>query len=195
MEFCQHSIAPPSGLLPSHGVLSAPALALTSDAGQAAARLLADGRARAAALVEEELARSRHDIAAARHKALEQSSAMLAAMERLPRDFLAQAEPTVIQLAQALFQRLVGTLAPAEQAAALLRQLVEAAPLRLPEPVLRLHPQDAAQLAPRLLPPGWALQPDPAQAPRCWRLESRHGEWQFDFDAAVLELVRSLEES
>lgn len=194
MNFCRHSVTLPPGLAASHGVLSAAALALTTDAQEAAARLLADGRARAAALVEEELARCRRDIAAAQHKALEQSAAMLAGMERLPRDFLAQAEATVIGLAQALFQRLVGTLAPGEQAAALLRQLVEAAPLRLPEPVLRLHPDDAAGLAPRLVPPGWAVQPDPAQAPRCWRLESSHGEWQFDFDAAVLALAQALDD-
>lgn len=196
MDFCRTNIEMPRGLVATHGVLSAESLALTADARLAGERLLAAARAQAAALVDEELQRCRADIDARQQAALRQAQAMLAELERLPREFLARSEPIVIELAQALFMRLAGELAPAERARALLRQLQMETPLRLPEPVLHAHPSDPvldAGEAPAA-PSGWSVRADPALAPGRYRLESAAGEWRVDFDAAALALVQSLEE-
>lgn len=195
MDFCRARIEMPPGLAANHGVLSAPALALTTDARLAAERLVTAARAQAAALVGDELLRCRADIDARQQEALCQAQAMLAGLERLPREFLARTEPVVIELAQALFMRLVGKLAPAERARALLHQLQAETPLRLPEPVLYAHPDDPvldATHAPEL-PSGWRARADAALPPGRYRLASAAGEWQVDFDAAALALVRSLE--
>lgn len=197
MEFCRTRIAMPPGLAATHGVLGGAGLALCADARLAAERLLEAARVQAAALVDEEAARCRADIALGQQQALDQARAMLDALERMPREFLERTEPIVVELAQALFMRLVGELAPAERVAALLRQLQAAAPPRLPEAVLRLHPDEAALLAPGAgtgpaLPFGWSLRPDPSLAPGRARLESAAGEWQLDFAAAALELSQAL---
>lgn len=193
MDFCSTRIDMPPGLVASHGILSSAALALSEDAQVAAGRLLAEAQTRAGALVEDELARCREDIGARQRQALGQLQAMLAAQERLPREFLARTGPVVIELAQALFLRLVGELAPHERAQVLLRQLQTEAPARLADPELRVHPEDALSIAPRLLPAGWRVRPDPNLARGCYRLESGAGEWQVDFDAATLALSDALE--
>lgn len=192
MEFCRTRIDAPPGLVATHGILSGAALALSSDARVAAERLLAQAQARADALVEAELERCRADIGARQQEALGQLQTMLAAQERLPREFLARTEPLVIELARKLFLHLVGELAPHERAQVLLRQLQAEAPPRLAGPELRLHPEDAPALAPRLLPAGWTVRPDPALARGCYRLESGAGEWLVDFDAATLALSDAL---
>jgi len=188
MAFCTTRIDAPAGLVATHGILSCATLALSADAREAAQRLLAQAERQAAALVEAELDRCRIDIGARQREALDQAGAMLAALDSLPRAFVARTEPLVIELAQALFMRLTGELAPHERAQALLRQLQAEAPPRLPEPVLRVHPDDAPAIAPRLVPNGWSVRPDPALVPGRYRLESSGGEWQVDFDAAVLAL-------
>lgn len=193
MDFCRTRIDAPPGLVATHGILSSAALALSEDARVAAGRLLDQAREQAAALVEDELARCRSEIAARQQEALGQLQAMLAEQERLPREFVARTGPLVIELAQALFLRLAGELAPPERAPVLLRQLQGEAPPRLADPELRVHPDDAQALAPRLLPPGWRVRPDAALARGCYRLESSAGEWLVDFDAATLALADALQ--
>lgn len=193
MDFCRTHLTLPRDLASRHGVLHAATLAVSCDGREVADRLIEAARVQAAALVDAQMARCQHDIDAYQQASLRQARTMLAALERMPRDFLAQVEPVVIELAQTLFKRLVGELAPAATAAALLRQLVAAAPPRLLEPVLHMHPVDAALLAPGLVPASWTLRADSALAPRRCRLESASGEWQVDFDAAALELAQTLE--
>ena len=194
MNFCQQTIAAVPGLAPAAGVLSLAALRVTSDAVAAAARIRSDAQAQALHEHASAAERSRDERAALEAGTVAQAQSMLAELGQLQRRLLDQAGPIVADLAQALFVRLAGALAPADRLAAMLHQLSASAPPRLVDPVLRLHPADAAlaDTAPGPLPPAWRVEPDPALAPGRCRLEAASGEWQFDFDAAVLSLGAGL---
>ena len=193
MNFARHTIAPAPELLPVDGVFALAALRATGDATAAAAHIRSE--ALAAAQAEHMLAceRGRAERADLQATTLAQAEAMLAALAQAERRFLDQAAPMVADLAQALFVRLAGELAPAARVAAMLHQLHLHAPPRLVDAVLRMHPDDAAAAAAGA--PAWRLEPDAALAPGCCRLEAASGEWCFDFDAAVLALGAGLRDA
>jgi flagellar biosynthesis/type III secretory pathway protein FliH len=195
MNFALHTIAPAPELLPVNGVFALAALRATGDATVAAARIRSD--ARDAAEAEQVLAaeRSRAERAAFQAATLAQAEAMLAVLAQLEQRFLDQAAPMVADLAQALFLRLAGQLAPAERVAAMLHQLRLHAPPRLADAVLRMHPDDTAAMDVAAVAPGWRIDPDAALSPGCCRLEAASGEWCFDFDGAALALVAGLHDA
>lgn len=190
MNFAQHTIAPADELLAVDGVFALAALRATGDATLAAARIRSDAHAaaQAAQLLEDE--RSRAERAHEQAATLVQAEAMLSALGQLEQRFLDQAASLVADLAQALFLRLAGELAPAARVAAMLHQLRVHAPARLVDPVLRVHPD--AVIDPAAVPAAWRVEPDAALAPGCCRLEAASGEWCFDIDAAVLALAAGL---
>jgi hypothetical protein len=190
MNFAQHTIAPATELLAVDGVFALAALRATGDATAAAARIRSD--ARDAAQAEQLLAdeRSRAERVQSQATALAQAEAMLGALAQLEQRFLDQAADLVADLAQALFLRLAGELAPAARVAAMLYQLRVHAPARLVDPVLRVHPD--AVIDPASVPAAWRVEPDAALVPGCCRLEAASGEWCFDLDAAVLALAAGL---
>jgi len=197
MNFARHTIAPAPELLPVDGVFALAALRATGDATAAAAHIRSE--ALAAAQAEHMLAceRGQAERAVLQATTLAQAEAMLAALAQAERRFLDQAAPMVAELAQALFVRLAGELAPAARVAAMLHQLHVHAPPRLVDAVLRMHPDDAAAAAAAAAAcaPAWRLEPDAALAPGCCRLEAASGEWCFDFDAAVLALGAGLRDA
>ncbi len=193
MNFCTATIRTDPGLLADQGVLSRQALTITADAVLAAERIVEQARADADEVTWQADQAAQASVAELQSQTLAQAETMFAALEQLQQVFLERSEDMVVDLAQALFLRLAGELTPRERAALMLRQLLAAAPPRLVEPVLRLHPSEAALIEPDSLPAGWILKADPAMGLQRCRLEAVSGEWAFDFDAAVLALRQGLD--
>lgn len=172
------------GLLAEYGVLRAPVLAATADASLLAGRMLAAARAEADALLLQAQVAAGEAVLAAEQASLRRAARLLQALEQAQAGLLLGVEDLVVALAQGLFERLVLELTPRARIAASLRRICQEAPPGLVAAVLRVHPDDLADL-PAL---GWTVQPDPELSPGSCRLEVGNGAWQAGFEAAVAAL-------
>ena len=201
--FCVERLAANPHLRARHGVLRAAGLALTNDARQAAALLLAQARGQAASmlaqaerdgaaiaaaaqaeadrLLAEARARAARLNAAETERVLVQGAALLQGLEQANAAILERVEEMVAGLATALYERLVMETTARERIDAALRRVLLEAPPKLVDAQLRVHPDDAA-LLPAL---DWPVKPDPALAPGACRLEAANGQWCASFDAAM----------
>lgn len=190
--FCTAEIKPDASLRPAHGVMRSEAMAVTADARAASGRIIAQARREAAAIVEAgreqaEAARREAQEAAraltrdAERETLRRGAELLDALERANGELFKGAQATVVDLAQALFDRLVGDMTPRKRIEAALRRLRQELPRKLISPALYIHPDDAA-LLPEM---EWEVCHDASMARGSCRLEANSGEWRVDFDAAV----------
>jgi len=184
MQFCIDVVSVPSQLRPHDGVLHASAIAITSDAAAAAAAIMEDAAAKAQALARQAAADAQAAVLKAQCSTIEQAGHLLQTLQQRHAALLDGTQRIVVDLAQALFERLVGELTPRERVAAVLRLLLVEAPPKLVSPMLRVHPDDIA-LLPEI---GWELKADPGMPRGCCRLEADSGEWSVSFDAAVAAL-------
>ncbi len=175
--FCSDTIHPDPLLRADHGVLRPDALRATADAREAAALIMAQARAQAAALALE-----------SEQRLLSRAARFNGQLEASHHAFMEQAQDMVIELAQAMFSRLVGALAPQERLAALYQRLRQEVPRSLTQPVFWIHP---GQLA--LMPEtDWEVRCDAALAPGACRLEAAEGEWRIDFESGLAALLSTL---
>jgi flagellar biosynthesis/type III secretory pathway protein FliH len=201
-DFCTAQIKLEGGLRPAHGVLRAESFAVTTEAGKAAARMLAGARKKADTIVkaaraeagridEEALERARVATHDTEERTLRRAAQLLHALDRTNAEFLDRAQDTVLELAQALFERLIAGMTPGERVEAALRHLRQEAPRRLVHPQLRVHPDDAEFVT----GVDWEIVHDAAMPRGSCRLEAQSGEWSFDFEAAVKALSESIKEN
>lgn len=181
MEFCVETIEHAPQLRPDHGVIRDAALRVTAEATLAAAQI----RDQAVADAEELRQHARVEIDAARQaveaQTLERAAQLIKCLEDQQQIFLEQAQATVVDLALALFERLVMDQTPRKRAETLLKRLQTEAPARLNNARLWIHPDDAA-LLPAL---DWELRPDDSMVRGTCRLEASSGDWCVDFPAAI----------
>jgi flagellar biosynthesis/type III secretory pathway protein FliH len=106
---------------------------------------------------------------------------LLQALQQAQDTVLERVEEIVTGLVQTLYDRVVMETTPQERIAAALRRVVQEAPPKLVDALLRVHPEDAA-LLPEL---DWPVKNDTTIARGACRLEASNGQWCANFDAAV----------
>jgi flagellar biosynthesis/type III secretory pathway protein FliH len=194
-EFCVDSITPEANLRAEHGILRAGALAVTSDARHASTLIVQQAQAEADKIMEEARVEAQRLAKGAEQGALQRAAHLLRALEQVNETFLLRAQDTIITIAQRLFDQLVAASTPREQIEAALRRVMREAPSKLVNPLLRVHPEDAA-LIPAI---EWEIKPDANLSRGMCRLEAAGGEWCADFSASVAALnaafARAVEES
>ncbi len=201
--FCVDTIAGNPHLRTPHGILRTAALTLTADARRAARLLVRDAHAEAGVLIENAhrdadaiLAEARAEaerivadaqelaqqLTAAEHqRVIAQAAELLRSLEQTNDAILERAEDIIVGLAQTLYDRLVMNTTARERIDASFRRVLQEAPPKLVDALLRVHPEDAA-----LLPEvDWPVKADAALAPGACRLEASNGQWCANFDAAV----------
>jgi flagellar biosynthesis/type III secretory pathway protein FliH len=206
-SFCVDTITVNPHLRPRHGILHATGLPIANDARRAARLLTQQAQAGADAMLNEArngaddiLAQARDEAgrlladareqasklsAAERQKVAVQAAELLQVLEQANRTILDQVEDLAASLARTLFDRLVMETTPHERIAASLRRVLQEAPPKLADALLRVHPDDVA-----LLPPvDWPLKADMALARGACRLEAASGQWCAGFDVAVQDLT------
>lgn len=186
--FCVDTVTVPDTLRAQHGVLRAASLQVTADATLAARRIIDDAHAEARKVLVKASREAEDVVRKAEQEALERTHRLLQALENERDRFLERGKDLVVQLAQALFERLVMDMAPRERVEAALKCITAEAPRRLINPVLRVHPDDLPCL-PAL---EWDIKEDAGLQPGSCRLEAGNGEWCVDFDAAVASLKAAL---
>lgn len=188
MSFCVDTVAVPAALRGRHGVLRAPSLQITSDAAAAARGVVEQAHAQAREILAQAHRESEAAVEAAERQALERAHRLLQALESEREAFLERGKSLVVDLAQAVFERLVAGVTPRERIESALKCVTAEAPRRLINPVLHVHPDDVPFL-PAL---EWDVKEDAGIRPGCCRLEAGNGEWCVDFDAAVSSLQEAL---
>jgi flagellar biosynthesis/type III secretory pathway protein FliH len=172
-------------LATGHGVLRASALNMTSDARDAASRILEQARQEAERIAASAHEQARLAVQEAEQRTLERAATLLAALEEQNRQFSLGVQNMLADMALVLFERLVGELSAQDRVAASCRLLAQEAPRQLLRPVLWLHPDDGP-LAPPL---EWEIRTDPSLRAGGCRLEAADGEWRFDFDEGMAALT------
>ncbi|MBJ7311936.1 HrpE/YscL family type III secretion apparatus protein [Rugamonas sp. CCM 8940] len=187
-KFCVAALPFEPRLATRDGVWRAAALARCADAGVVADELLAAARQQAEALGRQAQSEARAAALAAEQDTLRRAGPLLQGLEQAKAGLLLRSEDLVIELAQALFERLVLEAVPRQRVEAALRRVLLEAPPKLLDACLRVHTDDAGWL-PAL---DWEIKHDASLAPGCCRLEAGNGEWQADFGAAVAALHSAL---
>lgn len=201
-SFCTTTVRPDAKLRPAYGILRSKALSVTNDARIATDRMLEEARNEAEFIIEtarreaeqirsEAQTQARQTVVHAEKDAFERSSQWLQVLEQTQAEFLQRAEPTVLDLVQTLYDRLVVETTPRERIEAGLRRLLQEAPRRLANPVLHVHPEDA-ELLPQT---AWEVARDASLERGACRLEAAGGEWTFGFDAAAQALAQAFDET
>lgn len=144
--------------------------AILSKARTEADRILADAREQAQQLTSAE-----------QQRVITQASELLQALKQTNDTLLERAEDIIVGLAQTLYDRLVTDTTPRERINVALKRVLQEAPPKLVDALLRVHPEDAA-----LLPEvDWPVKTDATLVPGACRLEASNGQWCANFDAAV----------
>lgn len=155
--------------------------ALIEHAHKDADDILLKARTEAQQILAAARAQAQQLTATEQKRVIAQASELLRSLEQANDAILERAEDIVVGLAQTLYDRLVMDTTPRERIDASLRRVLQEAPPKLVEALLRVHPQDAA-----LLPEvDWPVKADVTLAPGSCRLEASNGQWCANFDAAV----------
>jgi len=187
MSFCVDTVSVSKKLRAQHGILRASSLQVTSDAVVAARKITEEAQAEARNVLDRAHQEARSAVSEAERKTFEQTQQLLQAIEKERETFLERGKDIIMDLAGALFDRLVAQMTPRERVEATLRRVMTEAPRRLINPVLRVNPEDV-QFLPTL---EWDIVEDAAIAPGSCKLVARNGEWSADFDAAVSSLKQA----
>lgn len=183
--FCVARLTPHASLLARDGILRAADLGHSADARALAEQIVAQARQQGEALLAEARATAARIAEAAQAAVLAEADALMHGLTGTLENIYDGAEDIVADLVRELYDRLVADTTPAERIAASYRRVLQEAPPRLANAVLRLHPDDMA-LADDWQ---WQLRADPALARGACRLEADGGEWQADFNAAAAALA------
>jgi len=182
--FCSARLEPPPDLLASDGLLRAADLGATADAHALAARIVAEAQAERAAMLAAAAEQARLSTAAAQAQVLAEGAALLDALRAAADSLGERAEDIVTGMALQLFDRLMLDTTPQQRVAASYRRLLQEAPPRLVNAVLRMHPDELA------LADGWEwpVKADATLPPGACRLEADSGQWRAHFHAAAQSL-------
>lgn len=183
-SFCVDTVSVPEMLRAQHGVLRVSSLQITSDATAAARKIIEEAHAEARNVQEQAYRDAEAVVNDAELQVLEQSRQLFQALEKERDTFLERGKDLIIDLACAVFERLVMEMSQREKVAAALKRVMAEAPRRLINPVLRVHPSDV-QCLPAL---EWDIKEDDTLSPGSCKLTAGNGEWCVDFDAAVTSL-------
>lgn len=188
--FCVARLAPAPDLLATDGVLRAASMKATADAHALAARIVADAEAERGAMLAAAAEETRLALATTQAQVLAQATVLLDGLRAATEDLCERAEDIVTGLATQLFERLVLETPPRERVAAGYRRLLQEAPPKLVNAVLRLHPDELAYAD------GWEwpVKGDTALPRGACRLEADSGQWRADFGVAASALLDALSE-
>jgi flagellar biosynthesis/type III secretory pathway protein FliH len=188
-DFCVDSITAEPDLRAADGVLRAGSRRITVDAGVVARRIVQDAHDEAEAMLRRSAQEAKRATEEAEQDAIARAHGLLQALEQANATLLLRGQDIIVGLAQRLFDQLVMDTAPRERIEATLKRVLEEAPSKLVNPVLRVHPDDFG-----LLPAvDWDIKADPSLTPGTCRLEAATGEWCADFSAAVTALKAAFE--
>lgn len=187
MSFCVDTVTVSSKLRARHGILRASSLQVTSDAAAAARKITEEAQAEARNVLDQARQEARSVVSEAERKTFEQTQQLLQALENERETFLERGKDIIMDLAGALFDRLIMEMTQRERMEATLRRMMAEAPRRLINPMLRVHPEDV-QFLPAL---EWDIVEDATLTPGSCKLLARNGEWCVDFDAAVSSLKQA----
>ncbi|GGZ01568.1 flagellar biosynthesis/type III secretory pathway protein [Pseudoduganella plicata] len=188
--FCVARLAPAPDLLTTDGVLRAASLGATADAHALASGIVAAAQAERAELLAAAAEEARLALAHAQAQVLAEGTALLDGLRAAAQDLCGRAEDIVTDLARQLYERLVLETAPQDRLTASYRRLLQEAPPRLVNAVLRVHPDELS------LAEGWEwpAKGDAALPRGACRLEADSGQWRADFSAAASALSDALGE-
>jgi flagellar biosynthesis/type III secretory pathway protein FliH len=188
--FCVERLTPTPDLLASDGVLRAASMGATADAHALAARIVAEAQAERTAMLAAAAEEARLALAEAQAQVLAEGTALLDGLRTATEDLCGRAEDIVTGLALQLYERLVLETVPRERLTASYRRVLQEAPPRLVNAVLRLHPDELAFAV------GWEwpVKADAALPRGACRLEADSGQWRADFSAAASALSEALGE-
>lgn len=179
--FCLDTVVIDAQLCADRGLLRAASLAATANARMLAQRIAAKAQTDADRLAQEARAEAQHVASRTEQDTLRRADELIRQLEQAQVRMLERAHDTIVDLACALFDRLVADSTPRERIEATLRLLLQEAPPKLVNPVLRVHPGETA-LVPEV---EWEIKPDATLPRGTCRLEASSGEWCVDFNAAV----------
>jgi flagellar biosynthesis/type III secretory pathway protein FliH len=188
-ELCIDSITAEPDLRAANGVLRAESRRITADAGVVARRILQDAHDEADAVLRQATEEGKRVTEEAEEDAIVRTRGLLLALEQANATLLLRGQAIIIEIAQRLFDQLVMDTAPRERIEATLKRVLEEAPSKLVNPVLRVHPDDFG-LVPSV---EWEIKADSSLTPGTCRLEAATGEWCADFSAAVTALKAAFE--
>ncbi|MCA1325651.1 FliH/SctL family protein [Herbaspirillum sp. alder98] len=190
-NFCVETLALPRTLRPRFGVISSPAFAVTDEAGQAAAHILAEARRQAEALMKKARQEADHLMRDEQRRVAEEATQLMQVLQQMQHEVLEQAQELAIELAQLTFDRLVLETTARERLEAACRRVRAEAPSKLTEAVAWVHPLDRAELdsADSM---AWAIKEDDRLPRGTCRLEAASGEWRAQFDLAAAALRAAL---
>ncbi|NHZ41561.1 FliH/SctL family protein [Massilia aquatica] len=184
-DFCVAKITTESLLRADHGVWRAESLTLTRDARAAAGHIVNEARGEAEHLRLRAAGEALEAVREAEQEALARMAALLAQLEQRHAQLLDGAQTLAVDLALALFERVLAETTPRERVAASCRRLLQEAPRSLAQPVLYLHPDDSDLAPPDV---AWERKTDTTLARGACRLEAGGGEWRADFTAGAAAL-------
>lgn len=187
-RFCVETITPEKKLRPQHGVLHLSSLSITSDARLAAEQIVQEARNEAEMILQSARNEAQQKIEEQQQQTLKQADALLQALESAYGSFLEGAQDIVLDLIQALFDRLLAEMPPRERMVAMLARLASEVPSKPVNAVLRVHPEDGDSLP----DVEWEVKHDAAVPRGTCRLDASNGEWSVDFNAAVSALKLAL---
>ncbi len=187
-RFCVEKITPEKNLRPQHGVLHIASLAVTSDARRAAEQIVQEARHEAEVILQNARIEAQQKVEETQQKTLKQADALLQALESAYGSFLEGAQDIVLDLTQALFDRLLAKMPPRKRIEVMLARLASEVPSKPVNAVLWVHPEDGDFL-PEV---EWDIKHDTAMPRGTCRLDASNGEWSVDFDAAVSALKVAL---
>jgi flagellar biosynthesis/type III secretory pathway protein FliH len=188
-DFCVATITAEPDLRAANGVLRAGSRRITADARVIARQVLQDAHDEAEAVLcraTEQATRATQD---AEQDAITRARGLLQALEQAHATLVLRGQDIIVDVAQRLFDQLVMDTAPRERIEATLKRVLEEAPSKLVNPVLRVHPADF-DLVPSI---DWEVKADPSLTPGTCRLEAATGQWRADFSAAVAALKAAFE--
>jgi len=188
--FCVARLAPAAALLATDGVMRAADIGATNDAQALAARIVAAAQEERVAMLAAAAEEARLALAGAQAQVLAEGTALLDGLRAATDDLCTRAEDIVTGMALQLFERLVLETTPRERVAAGYRRLLQEAPPKLVNAVLRLHPDELA------VAEGWEwpVKADATLPRGACRLEADSGQWRADFSAAAAALSDALSE-
>lgn len=189
--FCVEKIHCDERLRAEHGVLTELAFAVTNEARAVAEQTLLAAKEQAAHVLEYAHVEAEGVVQEAERDTLQRADELLQVLVQTNAAFLDGAQDTIVELAQALFSRLVLETPPREQVEAAFRRVQQQAPTKLASPLLRVHPEDF-DLVPTT---EWEVKVDPTLSRGTCRLEAAGGEWCASFTAAVAALQAAFDKA
>lgn len=190
-DFCAEKVSLEKGLRSMHGVVLLGDIAVLNDARSLAEQIIAHAQEQAAMMLSRADEQVRDMTSKAEKDVLTEAESLIGNLNNAQNDLIGKARDVIVDVALALFDRLLVDVSPREKLEASIKRIVSEAPPRLVQAVLFVHP-DEKSLVPET---DWECKEDRSLPLGCCRLEASSGEWRADFSAAVESLKVSLKSS